>query len=298
MKNFGWLYAFCFSVVLLSCSGEDSPRDDGEESGNIGNFIGYKQTYSQSGDVYEHSYADGKLLKTTINGQTKLEVDYNDSDQLVRMTEYVAGEVYTDLKYSYDSSGELSAVEEYDAESGNFVNRQINWSGDKLEVQKLNTTQANSGRVVFTFNNGRLDLFEDFNGSGTLLHSDDLSYDASGNVTQNSVYTFYEGLGSITEVFGYEYDDKANPLQYFFQNYTLPFLIFGSKQKLYNYEITTALRAFGPNNRVKNIYPSTYSENQKLDIEVEYDGDAIMSQTFIFRPEDAVIQYLEFLYSE
>lgn len=298
MKNFHLLFLTFLALSFNACSNDDSPQE--QEKGNevLGNFIGYEQTYSQTGDIYKTVFEEGKFLSTTINGEKKLDIEYNDADELVRITEYSNGELFTDLKYTYDESGNLAGVSEYDMESGNFKTRELIESGNKVEVKKLNTTENNSGKVVFTFENDRFSLFEDFNSNGDLLHSDDLTYDSDGNVVKNSVYTFYEGLGSVTEVFGYEYDDKKNPMEYFYQEYTLPFLIYASKQKLYSYEITTAIRAFGPNNRNKNIYPSSYSENQRLDIEVEYEGDAIKSQTFIFRPQEAVIQYLEFLYSE
>ncbi|TQI72142.1 YD repeat-containing protein [Gramella sp. Hel_I_59] len=286
---------FVFSVVLFSCSSDDSSNVEEGNPAITGDFVGYTQTFNQSGDVYDYTYEDGKWLSMEVNGDLWIELQYNDEDQLVRITEN-SQNFSTDLQFGYDESGQLISVQEYDESTDSFMPREITYSGDVIKVDKLSTGD-NSGRVVFTFDNDQLSKFEDFNGDSMLLHSDELEYDEGGNVIQNTIFTSYSGL-SITEVFGYEYDDKPNPLAGFFQNYTLPFLIYGSKAKLVNYEISTAIRAFGTNNRITNIYPASYSENQKLDIEVDYNGEQITTQTFIFRPQEAVIQVIEFLYSE
>lgn len=287
------------SLFLFSCSSDspsDTNDDDPSEPSEINNFVGYTQTFNQTGDVYSYTYEDDKWLNLEVNGNLWVELTYNENDQLVRITEDREN-FFTDLQFEYDDSGNLSSVKEYDDVSNSFMERDITYSGNTVEVQKLNTTEENSGQVVFTFNNDRFSKFEDFDGDAMLVHSDELQYDNRGNVIQNTIYTSYSGL-SLTEVFGYEYDEQPNPQEDFFQEYTLAFLIWGSKNKFFNYEISTAIRMFGPNNRIANIYPATYTENQKLEIEVDYDGDIITTQTFIFRPEEAVIQVLEYLYSE
>ncbi|MCM4155567.1 hypothetical protein [Gramella sp. AN32] len=291
---------FCtiiLSILISSCS-SDSATDSNDDNpvGISGDFVGYTTTFNQTGTIYNYTYEDGKWLSLEVNGDLWVEIEYNDNDELVRITED-REDIFTDIQFEYDGSGSLIAVKEFDAESNSFKDRAITYSGNIVELEKLNTTEENSGKVVFTFNDDRFMKFEDFDGDAMLVHSDELQYDSSGNVIQNKIFTSYSGL-TITEEFGYEYDDMANPLQDFFQDYTLAFLIYGSKVKFFNYEISTAIRVFGPNNRTANIYPSSYTENQKLDIENEYNGTTIKTQSLIFRPENAVIQVNEFLYSE
>lgn len=290
MKTFYLLPVLVFFLYSCSSDSEGNSGDDDNPGANL-DFTGYVQTFLQTGDELVHSYEEDKWMQTTVEGDMMLDLQYDAEDNLVRIVETRNGNLI-DLQYEYDSAGELSKILEYDVESESFQERSFNYSGNRLEVSKID-----GGQVVFTFQDDRLLKFEDFSASG-LVHSEEYAYDSRGNITENRVYSNISDIYEITEVFGYEYDDANNPLAPFFNTYQIPFLIYASKEKLYNYELTTAVRAFGPNNREVTIYPESYTENQKLEIENEYEGNDITFQTLIHRPSETVIQTLEFLYND
>lgn len=212
MKHF---YLVALALVVFSCSSDDSSSDDDDgmlPTGSSGTLIKTVKKVGATGVVedrfdYEYNALGNitKLTSVTVYGETITTFQYDTNDIMISFTEVKTDpwdDVRTEIDYlEYDNDVIVGICQDitYDNQTSSFDDPEV----DKIEFEYNNSQYVS----MFTHYYEEDAEFNTCDDVSNLSNTEDLEYDANGNMTRYENSDYFWSPSYLT----YTYDSKNHP---------------------------------------------------------------------------------------
>jgi len=139
--------------------------------------------------------------------------EYNNLDELIRLTEYDAsGEPKMISEFSYNENSDLLSQTELD-NAGNIVSKisyNYDGKGNKIGISNYNSTGVLQGKTLLKeYENGNAHLVEKYDAFDSLYASYQYEYNEAGEETKNIILN---GIGQVIRQSNTTIDEKGNKI--------------------------------------------------------------------------------------